>query len=98
MHVYGIQSIVTDEVKDVQVVRFRFYASGLRGCFNMLSRRGEFEMAEIVDIPEAEEGQRFDIKVNLVGFDEGESSWESLANIWTAPPAVYQVRAAEVEA
>ena len=26
VHVYGVQNIVTSEVKDVHVVRFRFYA------------------------------------------------------------------------
>ena len=37
-------------------------------------------MAGIVDIPEAKDGQSFDVKVDWVVFDEGESSWESLAN------------------
>ena len=39
-------------------------------------------MAGIVDISETEERQGFDVKVDWVGFDEGESSWEPLATIW----------------
>ena len=36
-------------------------------------------MVGIVDILEVEDGQSFDVKVDLVGFDEGECSWEPLA-------------------
>ena len=43
-------------------------------------------MAGIVDISEAKEGQGFDIKVDWVGSDEGESSWEPLAIVWDSAP------------
>ena len=36
--------------------------------------QGEFEMAGIVNISEAEYRQGFDVKVDWVGFDEGGSS------------------------
>ena len=43
-------------------------------------------MAGIVDISEAEDGQGFDVRVDWVGFDEGESSRKSLATIWDGIP------------
>ena len=89
MHVYGVQNIVTDEVKDVHVVRLRFYSNkdlemtaALRQVFQHAFTQGESEMARIVDISEDEDGQGFDVKVSWVEFDDGESSWEPLATIW----------------
>ncbi|CAM9606670.1 unnamed protein product [Ascophyllum nodosum] len=62
VHVYGIQSIVTDGVKDVHVVRFRIYAekalemtAALKEVFRHTFTQDEFEMAGIVDISEAED-------------------------------------------
>ena len=43
-------------------------------------------MAGIVDISEAEDGQRFDFKVDWVRFDEEESLCEPLATIWGGAP------------
>ena len=92
-HVYGVQNIVTGEVKEVHVVRLRFYAdkdlemtATLKEVLQHAFIQGEFEMAGIVNISEAEDGQGFDVKVDWVGFDEGESSWEPLANIWDGAP------------
>ena len=42
---------------------------------------GDFEIAGIVDISEAKEEQAFDVKVDWIRFDEGESLWELLATI-----------------
>ena len=82
MNVYGVQNIVSGEVKDKHVVRLRFYAdkdlemtAALKEVFQHAFIQGEFEMARIVDISEAEDGQGFDAKVNLFRFDEEESSW-----------------------
>ena len=65
MHAYGVQSIVTGEVEDVHVVRLRFYADkdlettvGSREVFKHAFTQGEFEMAGMVGILEAEEGHR----------------------------------------
>ena len=55
--------------------------AALKEAFQHAFTQGEFEMAGIVDISEAEDGQGFDVKVDWVGFDEGESSWESLLTI-----------------
>ena len=89
LHVYCVQNTVTGEVKNVHVVRLRFYAdkdlemtAASKEVFQNAFTQGEFKMAGIVDISEAEEGQRFDVKVDWVGFYEGKSSWEPLANIW----------------
>ena len=88
VHVYGVQNIVTGEVKDVHMVRLRFYADkdlkmtvALKEVFQHAFTQGESEVAGIVDISEAENGHGFDVKVDWVGFDEGESSWEPLVNI-----------------
>ena len=93
MRVYGVQNIVTGKVKGVYVVRLRFYANkdlemtaALKGVFQHVFTQGEFEMARIVDISEAEEVQGLDVKDDWVGFNEGESSWEPLAIIWDGAP------------
>ena len=90
---YGIQNIVTGEVKDVHVVRFRFYVekvlemtAALKEAFRHAFTQDEFEMVGIIDILEAKDGQDFDVKVDWVGFDEGESSWKPLANISDGAP------------
>ena len=71
VHVYGVQNIVTGEVKDVHVVRLRFYADkdlkmtvALKEMFQHAFTQGEFDIAGIVDILKAEDGQDFDVKVN----------------------------------
>ena len=87
MHVYSIQDIVTDAVKDVHVVRLHFYVSkdlettaASKGVFQHAFTESEFEMAGIVDVSDAK-GQGFDVKMDWVGFNEGESSWKPLAVI-----------------
>ena len=85
VHVYSVQNIVTGEVKDVDVVHLWFYAdedlempATLKKVFQYVFMQGGLEMAEIVDISEAKDGQGFGVKVNWIRFDEGESSWEPL--------------------
>ena len=60
--------------------------AALKVIFQNAFTQGEFKMAGIADISEAEDGQGFDVKVDWVVFDEGESSWKSLANIWNGTP------------
>ena len=93
VHMYGVQNTVTSKIKDVHVVRLRFYAdeylemmAALKELFQHAFTQGKFEMAGIVDISEAEEGQGFDVKIDWVGFDEGESSSEPLAIIRDGAP------------
>ena len=59
--------------------------AALKELFHHAFKQGEFEMAGIVGISEAE-GQDFDVKVKWVGFDEGESSWDPIAIIWDDAP------------
>ena len=49
-------------------------------------KQGEFEMAAIVDMSEAEDGPGFDVEVEWVGFDKSENTWEALSKIWDASP------------
>ena len=88
MHVYGVQNIVTSEVKNEHVVCFRLYADkdldmtvALKEMFQHAFTQDEFVMARIVNISQAEDGQGFDIKVDWVRFNEGEKSCEPLATI-----------------
>ena len=105
VHVYGVHNIVTDEVEDVHVVRLRIYANKdleMTAClpevFQHAFTQSEFEMAGIINISEVEDGQGFDVTVDWVGFDEGESSREPLATDYMGRrPVVCQVGAAEVE-
>ena len=53
--------------------------AALKEVFQHAFTQGEFEMVGIVDISEAKDEQDFDVKVDWVSFDEGESSWEPLA-------------------
>ena len=66
MYVYGVQNIVMGNVKDVHVVRLWFYAdkdlemtAALEDVFQYAFTQVEFEMAGIVDISEAGDGQGF---------------------------------------
>ena len=89
VHVNGVQGFVTGEVKDEHVVRLRFYAdknmemtAALKEVIQHAFSQGESEMAGIVDILEAEDGQGFDVKMDWVGFVGGQCSWEPFATIW----------------
>ena len=69
-HVYGVQNIITGEANDVRVARLRFYAdkdlemtATLKEVLQHAFIQGGFEMAGIVNISEAEDGQGFDVKV-----------------------------------
>ena len=89
VHVNDVQGFVTGEVKDEHVVRLRFYAdknmemtAALKKVLQHAFSQGESEMAGIVDILEAEDGQGFYVKMGWVGFVGGESTWEPLATTW----------------
>ena len=92
-HVYGVQNIVSGDVRDVHVARLRFYAdralavtAELKDVFQHAFTQGEFEMAAIVDMSEAEEGPGYDVEVEWVGFEKSENTWEALSKIWDASP------------
>eukprot|EP00752_Nemacystus_decipiens_P002231 g2116.t1 len=89
---YTIEHIQGD-VREVHVTRIRFYAdralaitAELKDVFQHSFTQGEFEMAAIVDMSEAEEGPGFDVEVEWVGFDKSENTWEALEKIWNASP------------
>ena len=85
------------------MVRLRFYAdkdlemTAALKLFQHAFTQGEFEMVEIGDISEAEDGQGFDAKVHWVRFDEGEFLGVA-RDFMGRRPAVCQVGAAKVEA
>ena len=105
VHVYGVQNIVTGEVKDVHVVRLRFYAdkdlemtAALKEVLQHAFTQDEFEMAGIVDSLEAEDGQGFDVKVNWSWIRRRRKFAGPACDYMGRRPAVCQVGAAEVEA
>ena len=75
------------------MIRLQFYVDKdlemtaiLKEVFQHTFAQSEFDISGIVEIPEAEDGQGFDIKADWVGFDEIDSSWEPLAIIWDGVP------------
>ena len=76
-HVYGVQNIVSGEVRDVHVARMRFYADAalaiiaeLKEVLQHAFTQGEFEMAVIVEMANAENRSGFEVEVEWVGFDK----------------------------
>ena len=92
-HVYIVQNIVSGEVRDVHVARMPFYADAAlvitaepKDIFQHAFMQGEFEMAAIVDMANAENGSGFEVEVEWVGFDKEENTLKDLAKIWDATP------------
>ena len=94
-HVYGVQNIVSGEVREVHVARMRFYVGAaltitaeLKEVFQHAFTLSEFEMAAIVhmanEMTNAENGSGFEAEVEWVGFDKEENMWEDLEKIWDA--------------
>ena len=90
---YGVQNIVSGEVKAVHVAWMRFYADAalgitaeLKEVFQGAFTQGEFEMAAIVNLAIVKEGSGFEVEVEWAGFDKEENTWEDLAKIWGAAP------------
>ena len=72
-HAYGVQNIVSGEVRDVHVARMRFYADAaleitaeLKDVFQHGFTLRDFEMAAIVDMANAENGSGFEVEVEWV--------------------------------
>ena len=85
-HVYGVQNIVSGEVRDVHVARMRFYADAVlditaefKEDFPPAFTQGELEMAAIVGFATVVEGSGFEVEVERVGFDTEENTREDLA-------------------
>ena len=75
--VHGVQNIVSGEVRDVHVARMRFYADAalaiiaeLKEVLQHAFTQGEFEMAVIVEMANAENRSGFEVEVEWVGFDK----------------------------
>ena len=84
---------MSGEVRDVHVARLRFYADSaltvnadLKDVFQHAFTQGEFEMAAIVDLAEAEDDPGYVVEVEWVGFGKEENTWEDLAKIRDAAP------------
>ena len=93
LHVYGVQNIVSGEIRDVHVDRMRSYAdvalritAELTEFFQHALTEGEFEMAVIVDMANVEDRLGFEVEVQWVGFDKKYNMWENLAKIWDTAP------------
>ena len=92
-HVYGVQNIVSGEVRDVHVARLRFYSdsalevtSDLKEVFQQTFNQGEFEMQALLNIGESHDGSGHIVRVRWSGFDEEEDTWEPLKTLWEDTP------------
>ena len=83
-HVYGVQNIISGEVRDAHVARLRFHSdshlevtSELREVFQHSFNQGEFEMEALLNIGESYDGSGYLVRVRWSGFEEDEDAWES---------------------
>eukprot|EP00752_Nemacystus_decipiens_P007839 g7004.t1 len=92
-HVYGVQNIISGEVRDVHVARLRFYSdsalevtSDLKEVFQQTFNQGEFEMEALLNIGQAHDGSGYLVRVRWAGFEEDEDTWEPLTTLWEDAP------------
>ena len=84
---YGVQHIVTRQVRDVHVARVRFCAdskldvtSELKDVFQHTFGQGEHVMEAILNIGPARDSGNL-VRVRWAGFDEDEDTWQPLAEV-----------------
>eukprot|EP00903_Cladosiphon_okamuranus_P017345 g15980.t1 len=92
-HVYGVQNIISGEVRDVHVARMRFYSdselditSDLKEVFQHSFNQGEFEMEALINIGESHDGSGYLVRVRWSGFEADEDTWEPLKTLWEDAP------------
>ena len=92
-HLYGVQNIVSGDIRDVHVARLRYYAdrelgmtAQLKDVFRHSFTQGYVEMADIMELAEADDGS-FIVLVDWRGFEEDERTWEPIEDIWRDAPA-----------
>ena len=94
-HVYVVQHLLTDELRDVHVARMRFYADDqleiageLLKVFQQLKNPGEYHIRIISAIKRAASSDEFVVKVAWEGLGEADSTWEPLSCVLHDAPAV----------
>ena len=95
-HVFEIQNIVSGRVQTAHVARLRFYADSqlnitadIKDVFQHAINQGQFRMAGIVRVAEAEDRSLI-VLVDWVGFEVEERTWEPFKNIFEAAPEFLQ--------
>ena len=95
-HVFEIQNIVSGRVQTAHVARLRLYADSqlnvtadIKDVFQHAFNQGQFEMAAIVRVAEAEDRSLI-VLVDWVGFEIEERTWEPLKNIFEAAPDLFK--------
>ena len=91
-HVFEIQNIVSGSVQTAHVARLRFYADSqlnvtadVKDVFQHEFNQGQFQMAGIVRVAEAEDCSLI-VLVDWVGFEVEERAWEPFKSIFEAAP------------
>ena len=97
-HVYSVQNIISGDVRDVHVVRLRFYSdaqldvtSDLKDVFQHSLNQGEFEMEALINIGPTNDDSGYLVRVRWAGFEADEDTWETLKTLLEdAPQCVRQ--------
>ncbi|CAM9629160.1 unnamed protein product, partial [Sphacelaria rigidula] len=91
-HVFEIQNTVSGRVQTAHVARLRFHADSqlnvtadMKDVFQHAFNQGQFQMAGIVRVAEAEDRSLI-VLVHWAGFAVEERTWEPFKNIFEAAP------------
>ena len=89
-----IQTVVLGRFHTAHVARLRFYADSqlnitadIKDVFQHAFNQGQFEMAGIVRVAEAEDRSLI-VLVDWVGFEIEERTWEPFKNIFEVAPEI----------
>ena len=92
-HVYGVEDIATGRSREVHIAWMRPYADAslnvtaeLKEVFNNLESQGDFDMERIEAVDVAANGEGYVVKMEWVGLDEEETTWEPLSTIYADAP------------
>ena len=90
-----MQHLVAAELRDVHVVKMRFYADDqleitgeLLKVFQHLKNQGEYHIQSISAIKRAARGDEFVVKVAWEGLEEANSTWKPASRVFHDAPAV----------
>ena len=89
----GVEDIVTDRSRGVNIARMRPYADAslnvaaeLKEVLNNLKSQGEFDMEKIEAVNLAADSEEYVVKVKWVGLDEEKTTWEPGSTIYAYAP------------
>ena len=85
----AVQHFITAELRDIHVVRMRFFADGqleitghILKIFQQVDSQCEYNIWRISAIKRAASGDEFVVKVARVGLEEAKSTWEPVSRVF----------------